>query len=105
MQKNEASARELENWVASIEASPFNPKYLEKFLEGKERELEWLLQLYQNAASKTAKKAIVHFPRTRHEFKKLPIRFENVLCFGFQVTAGTTEYLEAENMGQCPRVD
>ena len=87
-QKSEADLVQLEDYIASIKASPFSPKRLNKIVEGKRKELERLL--YYLEMCREHPKIHPH-----KEFNTLLVHYKNVVCFALQVTSVTPACLKA----------
>lgn len=91
-QKIEINKKGLENWIASVESSPFSPGHIANFLTEKEQELNKLSQHIKNA---DVEGILFDFPGYDNSLDMLTADsdLKYVVCFAFQVTSDTHTFL------------
>ena len=90
----QAEGLNLDELVSSVERSPFNQNKTRKYLKGKDDEIKQLAQLLKNMEQ--YRNIQYDFPDTMCDLKTFSTddKLDHVVCFAFNVTSETCEYLE-----------
>ena len=91
---SKADEKELADLIYFIETSPFSSQLMEKYLKGKGREIKQLSQHLKNLERQSAIKFDFQSTSCDLEMMTTDDEIEYVVCFAFNVTSDTSNYIK-----------